>query len=138
MSRFRGDRSILARPVQTGSSVPAGNRLSESMKQKIKTAEEIRAEKEKLAEMSRRNGKASGALGKRKMEEREKEEKGDDGEDEEEKRRKTEEWRRKAMERRGPAVGGPRLKAAAPEKKAADPFFRSQRANPLAMPSKRR
>jgi hypothetical protein len=140
MSRFRGNGSRLAMQQHVGTASSAAARLSEGMKRKIKTAEDVRAEKDHIAEQSRRNGRASGALGKRKVEEREEEEEeeeeehDEDGEDE--KRRKTEEWRRKAMEKRAPAVGGPRLKQA-PEKKAADPFFRSKKANPLAMPRRK-
>ncbi|KAA8899636.1 RNA polymerase II transcription factor SIII subunit A-domain-containing protein [Sphaerosporella brunnea] len=128
MSRFRSENSKLARPMLPNSSVPAAARLNESMKQKIRSQEEIRKERERNAEISRQNGKASGALGKRKSEDREVEDKATE-QSEAEKRRKTEEWRRKAMEKRAPVVGGPRLKPVAE---------RPKKANPLAMPPPRR
>ena len=110
--------------------------VSEGMRQRIKSAEEIRQEKDRIAELSKTAGRASGALGKRKAQEIEEEEPEEDIDDEEG-RRKAEDFRRKAMERRGPAVVGPRLKQA-PGKKPVDPFFRPKARNPLAAPPPKR
>ncbi|KAF8250766.1 hypothetical protein K440DRAFT_131073 [Wilcoxina mikolae CBS 423.85] len=105
--------------------------VSALMRQKIKTVEEIRSERDKIAEESRRGGRESGMMpGKRKIEQRREEVEQDDDEAEEERRRK-------AGERRTFVAAGPKVKAA-PEKKAVDPFFRPKKVNPLAMPSRRR
>jgi hypothetical protein len=112
--------------------------VSAQMRQKIKTVEEIKAERDKIAEQSRRGGRESGMMpGKRKIEQRREDVEADDEEAEEERRRKAEEFRKKAGERRTFVAAGPKAKIA-PEKKVADPFFRSKKVNPLAMPSKKR
>ena len=89
-----------------------------------------------MAEVSRSNGRASGATASASKDLKRKAEEVDE-EDEEEKMQRMEEKWKKAQERRGPIVGGPRLKVL-PEKKAAEPFMRPRKANPLAMPPPRR
>lgn len=91
-----------------------------------------------MAEVSRSNGRASGASAsskdlKRKAEVVDEE----DDEDDEEKRLKMEDKWKKAQEKRGPIVGGPRLKVL-PGKKAAEPFMKPKKANPLALPPQRK
>jgi hypothetical protein len=91
-----------------------------------------------MADASRNSGRASGAAASPKVLKRKAELVGDeDDEDEDEKRLKMEEKWQKAQERRDPVVGGPRLKAL-PERKAPEPFMRPRKANPLALPPRRR
>lgn len=98
--------------------------INDGMRQRIRSAEEVRAERDKIAAQSRSNGRASGATMKRKaavvVDEHEEEE------NEEERRSKAEEFRRKAMQPRAAMTVGPRAKVA-PEKKAVDPFFRPKK-----------